>query len=279
MLVSQPADADDLWLALGQLKSPRKSIPLSLGDTIRLGRVQYLVKELQAFPPPCLSSDTASSDLTEASPSDLDVECRICYERQVSSEDPLLSYCRCDGSVKFTHYQCLKRWVRSKVQVRASDCALTYQWLALACDICKVETPLRVKAAGEVYSLMEFQQPEAPYLVLETVDEEEAMRTRHVISFNEKFCVRLGRGLDSDVRINDISVSRSHALLLYDRGRFLVEDSGSKFGTSLRVAQPTVLTSALTIQSGRSLLRFELQKGAIASDSGYKRVHDSLSED
>jgi hypothetical protein len=142
-----------------------------------------------------------------------------------------------------------------------------------------METPLRVKAGGEVFSLMEFQQPEAPYIVLETADEEEAMRTRHVISFSEKYCVRLGRGLDSDVRINDISVSRAHALLLYDRGHFLMEDSGSKFGTSLLISQPTEIVSAVTIQSGRSLLRFELLKGSIADGNGCKRVQNSFSED
>ena len=187
-----------------------------------------------------------------------------------------MSCCMCDGTVKFTHFQCLKRWVRSKVQIRASDCSLTYHWRALSCDICKMETPLRIKAGGEVFSLMEFQQPETPYIVLETVEEEEAMRTRHVISFNEKHCVTLGRGLDSDVRINDISVSRAHALLLYDRGHFLIQDSGSKFGTSLLISQPTVLISAVTIQSGRSLLRFELEKGSIADGNGCVRVQDSF---
>ena len=47
--MSQPNDADELWLAIGQLKSPRKSISLSQDDIIRLGRVRYLVKELQPY--------------------------------------------------------------------------------------------------------------------------------------------------------------------------------------------------------------------------------------
>ena len=275
--VTQLDDAEDLWLAIGRLHTPRKNICLSQHDTLRLGRVRYLVKELQTSSPSS-SSDTASSDLSESCQTDPHVECRICYERQTRPDNPLLSYCNCDGSVKFTHFLCLKRWIRSKVQIRMSDCALTYQWYALACELCKVETPLRVKAGGEVYSLMEFETPEAPYVVLETVDEEDNMRTRHVISFADKSVVRMGRGLDSDVRINDISVSRSHAILCYDRGRFLVEDCGSKFGTSLLLPQPVAINSSLTIQCGRSLLRFSLESSRVVLTNGFRRLQDSLTE-
>ena len=42
---------------------------------------------------------------------------------------------------------------------------------------------------------------------------------------------KLGRGHESEVRINDISVSRCHALIKYRADGFYVEDNLSKFGT------------------------------------------------
>jgi len=43
----------------------------------------------------------------------------------------------------------------------------------------------------------------------------------HIINpqFN-KILLKLGRGHDWDVRISDISVSRLHALIKYDNGKF-----------------------------------------------------------
>ena len=42
---------------------------------------------------------------------------------------------------------------------------------------------------------------------------------------------KLGRGHESEVRINDISVSRCHAIIKYKDDGFYIEDNISKFGT------------------------------------------------
>lgn len=49
---------------------------------------------------------------------------------------------------------------------------------------------------------------------------------------NERKDFKIGWGHESDIRINDISVSRTHVLLWYikDKG-FELEDKRSKFGT------------------------------------------------
>jgi pSer/pThr/pTyr-binding forkhead associated (FHA) protein len=54
----------------------------------------------------------------------------------------------------------------------------------------------------------------------------------HVLSCSEdKDTFRMGRGHESDIRVNDISVSRCHAIVKYREGAFFVEDNLSKFGT------------------------------------------------
>ena len=42
---------------------------------------------------------------------------------------------------------------------------------------------------------------------------------------------KLGRGHDSDLRINDISVSRCHAFIKFYNNAFHLADNMSKFGT------------------------------------------------
>ena len=56
----------------------------------------------------------------------------------------------------------------------------------------------------------------------------------HMLSVGEgKSEFKIGRGHESEVRINDISVSRCHAIIKYSReeGAFFIEDNQSKFGT------------------------------------------------
>ncbi len=43
--------------------------------------------------------------------------------------------------------------------------------------------------------------------------------------------INIGRGHDSDLRVNDISVSRCHALIKFKKGTFQLKDNKSKFGT------------------------------------------------
>lgn len=53
----------------------------------------------------------------------------------------------------------------------------------------------------------------------------------HVIT---KHLVSLGRGLENDVRITDISVSRDHATIKWNKdGSIYITDLVSKFGSSV----------------------------------------------
>lgn len=58
-------------------------------------------------------------------------------------------------------------------------------------------------------------------------------KTLHVLDFNGKSSIKIGRGHDNDLRIADISVSRTHAFFKFDSktGFVTIEDNSSKFGT------------------------------------------------
>ena len=52
------------------------------------------------------------------------------------------------------------------------------------------------------------------------------------------FQVKIGRSNDNEMRIPDISVSRTHAIIKREGKRIFITDNGSKFGTLVQLKQP-----------------------------------------
>ena len=71
---------------------------------------------------------------------------------------------------------------------------------------------------------------------------------------------KVGRSVDTDMKIADISVSRTHSFFKVKDGKILVEDNGSKFGTLVKIQRPVDLlnvkgeTSSTLFQVGRTLI-------------------------
>lgn len=78
---------------------------------------------------------------------------------------------------------------------------------------------------------------------------------------NEKKEFKLGRGHESEVRINDISVSRCHAIIKYRDDGFYVEDNISKFGTIVLLKEKMYLPQdhTLAVQVGRTVVSFTVR--------------------
>lgn len=72
---------------------------------------------------------------------------------------------------------------------------------------------------------------------------------------------KLGRGHESEVRINDISVSRCHAIIKCKPDGFYVEDNCSKFGTIVLLKNNLKLEEdhTMAVQVGRTVLSFTIK--------------------
>lgn len=75
---------------------------------------------------------------------------------------------------------------------------------------------------------------------------------------DEKYPVKLGRGHQCEIRITDISVSRTHSEIRYEHGKFYLRDLKSKFGTLVKFREEVVLTDQFRIQYGRTCFDFLL---------------------
>lgn len=67
--------------------------------------------------------------------------------------------------------------------------------------------------------------------------------------------IKIGRDHESEVRTNDVSVSRKHCSLLFRNGQLFLQDNKSKFGTLVRFQRRiSVSSNELWMQYGRTLV-------------------------
>lgn len=149
-------------------------------------------------------------------------KCRFCWDYYASQENPLFSSCKCSGSVGYIHFNCLKGWLEAKKQQKQSLAFSSYYWKAFECEICKKAYPLQIRTHGKTYNLVEYEKPDGDFLALESLNQEKnTSRIIHIIKPNDKKdSFKFGRGHESDLRINDISVSRCHAIIKFKDNKF-----------------------------------------------------------
>ena len=141
----------------------------------------------------------------------------------------------------------------------------SYNIKSFNCEICKTPYPFRFKIEGrdDTFDLIDITLPTSNYIVLESLNQMKEncnIKSIHVITLTDD-PITIGRGHESDVRINDISVSRSHATLKYDSttGKLLLKDLKSKFGTLVLLKRPIeIQTSKIHLQLGRTYMEAKL---------------------
>ena len=196
--------------------------------------------------------------------------CKICYSDENNDDNPLINLCHCNGGMKFSHFNCIKLWMKTKLIVKENSRknVKNYNFSCFNCKICKTPFPLRFKIKNniinKIYSLIDIEKPENEnYLILESLDqinENDNFKSIHLIILNEENYI-IGRGNECDIKINDISVSRVHAILHFDmiRKLLLLRDLKSKFGTLVLVKKPIkILKKYIRLQIGRTFIETKL---------------------
>lgn len=103
--------------------------------------------------------------------------CRICLSEESDDTNPLISPCKCAGTMKMIHIDCLREWLNSKCSIKVNESVKTYCWKAMECELCKHRLPDRIidprKSPGneprKYVDLLTFEKPRGEYMVLESV--------------------------------------------------------------------------------------------------------------
>lgn len=191
-----------------------------------------------------------------------DLLCHICLDGEAKNlSNPLISPCKCSGTMKYTHLNCLRLWMNQRIEVKSQANSAIVTWKSLSCELCKSPYPFAVYFNGKIYELINCQLPEPPYAIFECYSKDSAdSNGLCVISFSNKNILRMGRHGENDVMINDVSVSRRQAVLQWDDGWLFVCDVGSKFGTLAQLRQPRAVGRRLEVQCGKSLVELGVKK-------------------
>lgn len=252
-----------LWLVVRDLKD--RSHTLAKNDMVKLGRFKIRVRQmvtsssepvhpeewLEDLGPICATSGRTSSGSS----------CRICLLEGNTAEDPLVSPCDCKGSVAHVHLSCLRQWIMARLNWSDSKPG-SYYYRPQSCELCKALFPTYLYHQNRRVLLVDMPTPTPPFIVLECHERHQPRvgRVLHISSLAENKILKLGRGHESDVRIGDVSISRCHATIQFQEGRFVLEDMNSKFGTLVAMREScAVETSTVSVQVGRTVLKLSLK--------------------
>jgi hypothetical protein len=192
-------------------------------------------------------------------------KCRICFECNSSKENPLLLLCKCHD---YIHFECLKLYFMSKLKIVESErgAVTTYIFEKCNCEICLTPYPtrFRIPKFDKIYDLVDISLPsEYDYMILESLDyikDGKNLKLIHLIQFKEDK-IYIGRHTLNDIIDNDISVSRFHSVLKYNRenGYILLENRSEKFGSLVLVrGNIKMRNKAIHFQVGRTYITANL---------------------
>lgn len=193
--------------------------------------------------------------------------CRICLDNFSSVDNPKLCLCSCKD---YVHYECLKAYLNTRVEIHENEknTVKTYKCNKFNCEVCLMPYPLRfrIPEINRTYDLIDFNlPPELDYVVLESLDfikEHDNLKIIHVVQLNENEFY-IGRYDTNDIIDSDVSVSRNHAVLHYnrERGRLYLVNRSEKFGTLVLIkGDIRMKEKPINLQSGRTFITAKLDR-------------------
>ena len=191
--------------------------------------------------------------------------CRICYTEEEDEENPLIQPCKCSGSMKYLHLNCLKHWIGTKlcIKIDSNDNYSIFKIKKIQCELCKNPYPDYIRYNRKLFNILEYNNIYKKYIVIESLSvDKRKNRFLYIGNLENKTELKVGRGHNVDLLFNDVSVSRIHFKLNIEKDNIFLSDNDSKFG-SLVLVQSSKLriceSQPLFIQIGRSFIKIKLK--------------------
>jgi pSer/pThr/pTyr-binding forkhead associated (FHA) protein len=167
--------------------------------------------------------------------------------------------------MKYIHLECLRQWLSNRVfkHIGNNEKCNIYLFKQPECELCKTKFPDIIKHNGSTYVILDFNNNFENYIIVEslTLDKKQNKYIYIVNMDNPKNIITIGRGSESSIFINDISVSRLHCFFNINKKakKLFLVDNNSKFGTLVLIQAKEItlgLDIKLHVQIGRSYLEF-----------------------
>jgi len=251
------------------------------GDILKIGRITIRIRTIKFKKNNTTKKTIPSTTLYDNSDRNLQIvhmdnkkldsdrhhgkACRICYIEEETIENPLLQPCTCSGSMKYIHLECLRQWLSNRVfkHIESNQKCNIYLYKQPECELCKTKFPDIINHNGTPYVILDFNNNFENYIIVEslTLDKKQNKYIYIVNMDNPKNIITIGRGSESSIYINDISVSRLHCFFNINKNskKLFLVDNNSKFGTLVLIQAKEInlsLDLKLHVQIGRSYLEF-----------------------
>ena len=197
--------------------------------------------------------------------------CRLCYQEDSNILDPLISPCKCSGSMKFIHFSCLKKSIKQKIQIRNEENCDLYFFKSYCCEICLETYPKYIKYKTYMYNLVDIDLSKYTDYILSSIiyytdgnnsDKKQLAILGYLIfNIDENSELKIGRNQNNQIVLKDISISRSHCLLKRENNLIKIKDANSKFGTLLYIKniKKILINQPLQLISGKHQFLFNLK--------------------
>jgi hypothetical protein len=185
--------------------------------------------------------------------------CRICYIQESTEANPLITPCKCSGSMGFIHIECLRRCISSHVNIKETTYSKFFLCGDIHCEICKMEYPKYFKIHNKIYSLIDMKIDYEHYILCSySMYDDETSKTEkkgmlvinldQLVNYKETGITELsiGRTQNSKIKLKDISVSRLHMTITLRDKKIYFKDKGSKFGSMVYINKDIIFTSSST---------------------------------
>ena len=193
-------------------------------------------------------------------------QCRICYSNYSDLNNPLISPCNCIGSMSYIHFQCLKKCISSRIYKKENSNYICYFIKNQNCEICLKQYPKIIQYKNNIYNLIDFDFEKFENFVLcdYSIYDESKKKLIHkgyiLINLNENEEITIGRNQTNVIKLKDISVSRTHCVLMYVNGKVMLKDKKSKFGSLMYVKEEKRVIHGKGFDGvcGRHLIKFNV---------------------
>ena len=216
-----------------------------------------------------LSNNSSNDKEEEDEETDKESEtCRICFEINSTKENPKIRLCSCHA---FIHFECLKTYLNTKTEIRENEnnTVKTYICNKFNCDVCRKPYPLRFRIPefDRTYELIDLNMPkELDYIILESLDymrDYNNLKNIHIVKLKDNNDINIGRYDTNDIIDTDISVSRKHAILKFNKetGKLNLVNLSEKFGTLILIkGNIKMKEKKIQFQVGKSFIQANLTK-------------------
>ena len=197
--------------------------------------------------------------------------CRICYGENNTDDNPLIVPCTCKGSMKYIHYDCLKNWLNAKIEEELSDDSteknnmecISYNKNSICCELCKTKYPDYLIHNNIYYNILFYKPNYKEFIIFESMKVgKDKTKHYHVVTFDDRDFINIGRANECELSIAELSVSRFHCMIHKENGNIFLEDNTSKFGTLVLIQNKNMIMNEFTplrLQVNKTFIKFKLE--------------------